>query len=285
MIARTALLGLTLVGACATARPAPLPTEGRTTGGIAYDVRGSGPTIVLIHGGVLDRRMWDYGVEMLPSRFRVVRYDLRGHGRSADVTGSYSSIDDLAAVLDAVGAARAHLVGLSRGSQVALDFALAHPDRVDRLVLAGPFPSGAPVTESLPGLDSLMAAIGRGDVERAAALAADMPAFRAPPDKAAWVRSLVMANARLFRQSPTAERLPQAAMPRLAQVRAPTLVVVGDRDSRDILVAADSLTVTIPNVQRVTVAGAGHLVNVWEPGMFGRVVADFLRGRPVGQRR
>ncbi|MFN2565983.1 MAG: alpha/beta fold hydrolase [Gemmatimonadaceae bacterium] len=279
---KRAILAALVVGGCASVPRATPVVEGRTPGGIAYDVRGSGPTVVLLHGGVLDRRMWDDDVAAFARRFRVVRYDLRGHGRSPDVREPFSPVDDLAAVLDAVGAPRAHLVGLSLGSRVALDFALTHPDRVDRLVLVGPFPSGAQVTEMPAGLDSLMAAASRGDVNRAAALAADMPAFAAPRDKAQWVRSLVMANARLFGQSPTAERqMSPPAMARLAEVRVPTLIVVGDRDSRDLLKAADSLTAGIRGAQRVTVRNAGHLVNVWEPGVFSRVVVRFLEGLRV----
>ncbi len=274
-------VALLLVAGCASV-PAGPPTEGRTPAGIAYDVRGSGPTVVLIHGGVLDRRMWDREADAWASRFRVVRYDLRGMGKSADISGPFSSGEDLAAVLDAVGAPRAHLVGLSLGAGVALDFALTRPDRVDRLVLAGPFPGGARVTERPPGIDSLMAAAGRGDVEGAARFAAGMPAFAAPPDKAEWVRGLVMANARLFRQSQTAERrLSPPAMARLGEVRVPTLVIVGERDSRDIVIAADSLTASIRGAQRVTLPGAGHLVNVWAPEAFTSMVTRFLLGEPI----
>ena len=271
--------GLLLISSCVSRPVAREPVEGRTASGIAYDVRGSGPTVVLIHGGILDRRMWNNEAHEWASRFRVVRYDLRGHGRSDNITTPFSAIDDLASVLDAVGARRAHLVGLSLGSRVALDFALTHPDRVDRLVLAGPFPSGMPVTERIPGLDSLIAAATRGDVQRAAAVTADMPAFAAPPDKAMWVRSIVMSNARVYGQSPTAERqLSTPAMLRLADVRAPTLIILGDREGRDIKAAADSLARGIHGAQRVVVPGAGHLVNVWAEGEFSRIVTAFLRG-------
>jgi 3-oxoadipate enol-lactonase len=263
--------------ACATVPAARAVREGVTPNGIAYDVRGSGPTVVLLHGGILDRRMWDHEADAWSSRFRIVRYDLRGHGRSADVGASFSASDDLAAVLDAVGAARAHLVGLSKGGSVALDFALTHPQRVDRLVLAGAFPSGAQVTERLPGLDSLIAATRRGDVDRAASLVADMPAFVAPTERARWVRGIVTSNARIFRQSPTAERqLSPPAMARLGEVRAPTLVIVGDADARDIVIAADSLAAGIRGAQRATVPGAGHLVNVWKPRLFSEFVRRFL---------
>jgi 3-oxoadipate enol-lactonase len=270
---------LPIVAACACAS-APVGTsvrEGTTPNGIAYDVRGSGPTVVLVHGGILDRRMWDHEADAWSSRFRVVRYDLRGHGRSADITTPFSASDDVLAVLDAVGAPRAHLVGLSKGGAVALDFTLTHPERVDRLVLVGAFPSGAEVTERLPGIDSLIVAARRGDYDRAASLVADMPAFVAPPDRASWVRGIVLGNARVFRQSPTAERvLSPPAMARLGELRVPTLVIVGDADARDIRVAADSIAKGIRGAQRSVVPGAAHLVNVWTPRLFTELVRRFL---------
>ena len=165
---RRLAVALPILAACASTSIPRGVSEGVTPNGIAYDVRGAGPTVVLLHGGILDRRMWDYEAGAWSSRFRVVRYDLRGHGRSADIGAPYSASDDLAAVLDAVGAPRAHLVGLSKGGSVALDFALTHPNRVDRLVLAGAFPSGAQITERLPGIDSLIMATRRGEFDRAA---------------------------------------------------------------------------------------------------------------------
>ena len=144
-------------------------------------------------------------------------------------------------------------------------------------MLVAAAPSGARGTERVPGVDSLVAAVRRGDVEHAAAVATDMPAFAAPPNRAEWVRSLVMANARLFRQSPMAERpIVPPAMSRLGEVRVPTLILVGDRDSRDILASADSLAATIRNVQRLTLPGAGHLLNIWDPGAFDAAVRAFL---------
>jgi pimeloyl-ACP methyl ester carboxylesterase len=285
--AGAALLLSLVAAACTPVRTTTAAVEeGRTASGIAYDVRGAGPAVVLIHGAVLDRRMWDHEASNWATHFRVVRYDLRGHGQSADIGEPYSPLDDLAAVLDATGVPRAHVVGLSKGSQVALDFAIAHPDRVDRLVLAGAAPSGFRPTERVPGTDSLVAALRRGDIEAAGAVAASMPAFAAPPDRAAWIRSIVMANARLFRQSPTAERpLTPPALGRLREVGAPTLIVVGERDSRDVIAASDSLARGIQNARRVTVPDAGHLVNVYSPDVFDRVVRGFLSEGTAGSIR
>jgi pimeloyl-ACP methyl ester carboxylesterase len=251
-----------------------------TNTGISYDVRGQGAPVVLIHGAVLDRRMWDYEDSVLAARFRVIRYDLRGHGASADISAPFDASDDLLAVLDAVGVPRAHLVGLSAGSRIALDFALTHADRVDRLVLASPFPSGSQMTERATYMDSLGAALQRGDVERGAVVLAGSRVMQVPSERADWVRGIVVSNARLFRQSPTAERrLSPPALGRLAEVRARTLIIVGERDSRDILRAADTLAVAIKGARRETVPGALHLVNLWAPELFTRLVTDFLSAR------
>ncbi|MGH7752369.1 MAG: alpha/beta fold hydrolase [Gemmatimonadales bacterium] len=249
----------------------------RTPGGIAWEATGSGPAVVLITGANLDRRMWDDQMAALASRFRVIRYDIRAHGASADVTGPFSMIDDLAEVMDAAGAPRAHLVGLSLGSRIALDFALAHPERVDRLVLAGPWPSGAVSTERAPWMDSMMAALRARDIDRAVVVVAESPVFAVPPARAAWMREMVIANGRLFRQDPRAERpLQPPALGRLAEVKTPTLVVVGDRDARDIQRVADSLARGISGARKVVVPGAAHIVNVWAPELFNRAVVAFL---------
>lgn len=254
--------------------------RGTTRGGIAYDVRGSGAPVVLIHGAVLDRRMWDREANALATRFRVIRYDLRGHGASPDISNPFDPSDDLLSVLDAVGATRAHLVGLSAGSRVALDFVLTHPDRVDRLVLASAAPSGFAMTERAAYMDTLVAALQSGDVERGAVILAGSPVMAVPADKADWVRGIVVTNARLFRQSPTAERrLQPPALSRLGEVRAPTLIIVGERDSRDMRRAADTLSMGIRGARREIVPGAMHLVNLWAPELFTKLVTDFLSAR------
>jgi len=103
----------------------------------------SGSPVVLIHGGGLDSRMWNESFHALARSYRVVRYDVRGFGRSAPPTAPFSHVDDLARVLDRAGIDSAALVGLSLGGAIALNFALVHPDRVDRLLLIGPAVPGA----------------------------------------------------------------------------------------------------------------------------------------------
>jgi pimeloyl-ACP methyl ester carboxylesterase len=133
--------------------------QARDTGRVAvnggtlyYETRGSGPAVVLLHGGGQDFTMWDSQMEPLAGAFRVTRYDARGHGRSTAPIGPYSMADDLRLVLDHIGADRAHLVGFSMGAGVALDFAVTHEARVLTLALisvTGP-PPGAPIRPGAP---------------------------------------------------------------------------------------------------------------------------------------
>ena len=102
-----------------------------------YEAAGNGDPLVLLHAGIADCGMWDEVFAALAERFRVIRYDRRGYGRSLMPVGDYAHINDLAGLLDHLGIASAHLIGCSDGGRVTLEFALAHPARVRSLVLSG----------------------------------------------------------------------------------------------------------------------------------------------------
>lgn len=115
-------------------------------GTLYYDARGSGPPVVLLHAGNVDLTSWDPQVGPLARSFRVLRYDARGHGRSTAAPGPYSTVEDLRLLLEHLGVERVHLVGISMGAGVALNFATAYPERVSTLALvstSGP-PPGVP---------------------------------------------------------------------------------------------------------------------------------------------
>jgi pimeloyl-ACP methyl ester carboxylesterase len=143
LVALITIISTAALGAVQPARTA------RTTTGIAYDIQGKGPVVVLVSGSNLDRRMWTREARWLASDHTVVRYDLRAHGASDTATIPFRHVDDLIALLNEIGIQKATLIGLSAGSAIALDAALAEPSRVDRLVLVGPTVSGlfaSPVT-------------------------------------------------------------------------------------------------------------------------------------------
>jgi pimeloyl-ACP methyl ester carboxylesterase len=117
-------------------------------GALDYQACGSGPqAVVLIHDGVLHSAGFDAVWPALCQRYRVVRYDRRGYGRSPAATAPYLATDDVAAVMRAAGVARATVVGASEGGGIAVNFALAHPEAVDRLVLVGPSVAGLAVSD------------------------------------------------------------------------------------------------------------------------------------------
>jgi pimeloyl-ACP methyl ester carboxylesterase len=104
---------------------------------IYYEVVGEGEPLVLVHAGIADSRMWEGQLTAFADRYRVLRYDMRGFGRTAMVEGTFSHHEDLRGLLDFLGLDRAHLVGCSMGGGAVLDFALEYPDRVGNLVLVG----------------------------------------------------------------------------------------------------------------------------------------------------
>ena len=213
---------------------ARLLPEGRSSGttptGLYYEVSGVGDPVVLIHAFSVDRRMWAPQIAALERHFRVIRYDLRGHGNSAAPSEPYAPHEDLRSVLDTVSAGRATLVGLSAGSTLAIDFAIAYPDRVRRLVLASPGLNGHVPSPPLTWTQPVFQAASRGDTEDAARLWAATPIMAVHGGTAAAdaVRSLVMSNQRLwsFRTNP-ARPLAPPAISRLAEIKSPTLVLLG----------------------------------------------------------
>ncbi len=100
-------------------------------GKIYYEVAGSGHPLVLIHGGQMDRRMWDEQFDLFSKSYRVIRYDVRGFGKSPASTNVYADEEDLAALLKYLQVDKAYIVGLSLGGRIAIDFALTHPDMTD----------------------------------------------------------------------------------------------------------------------------------------------------------
>jgi pimeloyl-ACP methyl ester carboxylesterase len=235
--------------------------------------------------------MWDAQMGPLAERFRVVRYDLRGFGETGPANGSYSHVSDLAGVLAALGIERAHLLGCSKGGSCALDFALRHPQRVSGLVLVCSSPSGYKPAEPVPQsaqVPALVAAFDAGDLERCAELEVqvwvDGPR-RTPDQVPAAVRDQVRAMDLLVLQHEVAaegkaqeQKTEPPAAGRLAEVRTPTLVIMGDLDAPISLSSGAALAAGIPGARRVVIEGTAHLPNMEQPERFNQVVADFLAG-------
>ncbi len=266
---------------CSTTAGAQV-TSGTSSGGLFYEVSGAGEPIVLVHAFSVDRRMWAPQIAALEGRYRVVRYDLRGHGKSEGPSAPYSPHEDLRSVLDALFISKATLVGLSAGATIATDFAIAYPDRVARIVLASPGLSGHVPSAPLTWTQPVFKAAGAGDSEGAARLWAETPimALRHDQTAATTVRDLVMSNVRLwtYKTNPAQQLMPPA-IGRLAEVKCPTLVILGEQDLPHIKEIAGLLVKGIAGARLVTIPLAGHMVNLDARDAFNQAVDKFLASR------
>ena len=205
--------------------------DGRSANGLAYDLGGDGPVVVMIHGTNLDRRMWNAEAEWLGDHARVLRYDLRGQGDSDFPTDSYSNHDDLIDLMDELGLGQAVLLGLSAGTQVAVDVALAAPQLVKQLVLVSPSIAGYVPTEMPSFLGDLTASLRVGDFDQANEVLIASSIMAVPPEFAGAVREMVEHNDRLWTiPYSLVEQPPRAALEHLEDIAAPTLILVGEND-------------------------------------------------------
>src|SRR5215212_9417574 len=162
---------------------------------IYYEVMGEGEPLVLVHAGIADSRMWEPQLAAFADHYRVIRYDMRGFGRTAMVEGPYSHHEDLRGLLDFLDVGRAHLVGCSMGGGAVLDFALEYPERAGNLVLVGSAVGGfRPDFDPPWQWDELVAADEAGDLERVSELEVGIWVIgpeRSPEDVDSSVRDLV----------------------------------------------------------------------------------------------
>jgi len=253
---------------------------------LAYDAAGDGPPLILIHGFTLDRRMWDSQMAALTGVARVIRYDLRGFGGSSLPDDQrYRHTDDLAALMDHLGIEQADLMGLSLGGAVAVDFALAHPARVRSLILLDAVLNGFDWSEENQARDRAVfqrareAGIEAG--KRAWFLHPLFESLMMHTDAAVQFEKIVddYSGWHFVNRNPLIFEDPPAAQ-RLAEIGAPTLVIIGELDLLDFRRVADRLAEGIPGATKVTLAGAGHLPNMEAPDEVNRLVIDFLQARP-----
>jgi pimeloyl-ACP methyl ester carboxylesterase len=262
-----------------------------TAGRIYYEVRGEGDALILLHDGMIASPTWDaqFTRDAFPSRFRVVRYDRRGRGRSEEGRSTYSDVDDLSALMDALEIRRAVLVGCSSGGGLAIDFALAHPERVDALVLEGAAVSGLPFTDQFweRAAVNLRPALTDRDLHRSIELWVADPWLTDARNGAARerLRALLTADPSGLDLSSGRLRVPAApALGRLAAIAVPTLIVAGVSDLPDVHALGGVLQAEIRGSKRVLVDGAAHLVHLERPDAYNALVLDFLRPGDVAGR-
>lgn len=261
-------------------------TSGRVEVGggekLYYEMAGRGRVIVLIHGGLADSRLWDDQFKAFARHYKVVRYDLRGFGKSSFSMGPLSHVEDLDKLLKALGIRKATLVGLSLGGIVAVDFALEHPRMVERLVLAASGLRGYQGVKNEQAIAVSRAAETEGR-ERAIALWMEHPFFATGKNNPSYqrrMRAMLSDNFRTWGPTPAPIVWTWPTAPvieRLQTIDRPTLVIVGSADFSTILAIADVLATKIPGARKAIIAGTSHHLNMEKPLEFNQLVLDFLQ--------
>jgi pimeloyl-ACP methyl ester carboxylesterase len=252
---------------------------------IAYDIAGVGPPLLLLHAGIGDRRMWADQVPAFAEYFTVIRYDARGFGDTRKPDAPFSPYEDAIGLLDALGIARAHLVGVSMGSQTAIEAAVAAPERVSALVAVAAR-TGTPVSATLRAdWDKVDEIYETGDI--AGAVEYELRMWIDGPDRTPDEIDPVMRervremNAALFARDDFAGEeiaLDPPAEDRLAEITAPTLIVYGDKDIADVRAAAQPLAAAIRGARLEVIPDAAHLPQMERPESFNQIVLGFLLG-------
>lgn len=257
-----------------------------------FECAGSGPGLVFIHAGVSDSRMWDPQFDSFANRFRVVRYDHRGFGKSNFPDEPFSLHEDLTAVLHRVGISKATLVGCSMGGATAIDFALVHPEMVAALVLVGSGVTGLDdpkelSPDTIKHWTELIALVRKGDVDGAREMDArywiDGPSRsseQVDPAYRARARELHRENFSLERFTRREQTLQPPAIERLREIAAPTFVVIGENDSEDLVKLAGRFKAEIPRSRLATIKNAAHLPSLEHPEEFNALLSDFLNASP-----
>jgi pimeloyl-ACP methyl ester carboxylesterase len=252
---------------------------------IFYEVAGDGSPVILLHGGNLDRRMWDAEFVALAGRHRVIRYDARGYGRSGAADTAFRAHDDLLALVDTLRVSRAALIGLSMGGRIAIDFALAHPERVDRLVLAAPGISGGTwaANTDTSWLVAARAAAARRDSVAVALSWLGSPYIRTALRDSAIaprIRQIAVEQSRfwggIMRHGDLEDTAGATAADRISELSVPVLLIVGSTDTPYIHDIARAISTLAPNARRIDLSGVGHMVNIEAPDAFLAAVVPFL---------
>lgn len=252
---------------------------------IYYEEAGNGPALVLVHAGIADSRMWDVQFAEFATYYRVIRFDMRGFGKTGMVTGEFSHQADLHGLLKHFGVAKAHLIGCSKGGTTIINFALEYPEMASSLVSVAGTPGGYKFTgDDPPQWAELLAAFERRDFARAAELETqiwvDGP-FRKPGDVNPAIRNYIIEADSIAMINDAMElgkesRPDRPAVDRLAEIKAPMLIIYGDLEDAEAIKSYEFLASNVDGAKKVIIKGTAHFPNMEKPGEFNKAVLDFL---------
>jgi 3-oxoadipate enol-lactonase len=248
---------------------------------INYAIEGEGPVVTFSHSLACHLGMWDAQVEALKGRYRVLRFDTRGHGQTSAPAGPYTLeqlAEDLRALLDRLGIRETHFVGLSMGGMIGQVFALAYPAMVQSLVLCDTT-SRYPAAAAPIWADRIRAVESTGMEPM---VAPTLERWFTAPFRARN-RDLMERIGAMIRSTPPqgyvgcCHAIPRIDVTdRLGEVRCPALVIVGEEDPGTPVEMARQIHAALPGAELAILRSASHLSNLEQPAEFNRVLAGFL---------
>lgn len=268
----TAAGSLLLLTACAAPETVPAVRSGflDVSGGkLFYEIAGEGAPVVFLHGFAVDHRVWDAQFKSLAASHRVIRYDLRGFGRSSLPVGTYSHSEDLLALMRHANVQKASLVGASMGGRIVLDFALEHPQRVQALATINPIIGGWEWSaEWLATYAPIVQAGRRGEIAAAKTIFLAHPVFaklRTHPEAYAKLRRMVEEYSGWhFTHTDPARNLVPSALSQLRRLDMANLVISGEEDLADF----QRMILRLENearARRQSLPGVGHMAHLEAP--------------------
>lgn len=256
-------------------------------GRLYYEADGEGHPLLLIHGGLGSLRMWDEQVPRLAERYRVIRFDTRGFGRTETEDVEFANRLDAAAVLDHVGAASAYVVGQSRGGMIGLDLLVDMPERVDAFVSVasgvGGYEPELPAGAAAPPWDELERLWEARDWKGVAELETKVwvdgwgqSADRIDPAIRRRVHDWILTGYEAEKPEGRPQPLDPPAATRLAEIDVPLLVIVGGADEAGCVVGGRHLAASVPHARLVELPGVAHMIQLERPDEFADLVLEFL---------
>jgi len=256
-----------------------------------YEIAGAGETLVLIHGSFGDRRHWDFQFTELSKKYKVLRYDLRGFGRSAlpNPDEVYRDSEDLNALLNFLGIKKAHICGLSFGSFIVIDFALSYPGKCISLIPIGPRVAGDELAEyRTPNSDTLRATLSK---------VIDILKNKGSKEATDYLWTGNNCLSKTVQSSRTRESLLKMgyeyswwrylhvnqreyafplAIKKLSEIKIPALVVTAEYDLELCKEVAAIIAKEIPGAKLISIKDAGHIMNMDKPEEFNKAISEFI---------
>lgn len=251
-----------------------------------YDVQGSGRSLVLVHSALAHSGIWDDQMPVLADQYQVVRYDLYGYGQSAFTDQKkINHVADLKALLEHLNIAKATVLGMSMGAEMVIDFALAQPQMVEKMILVGSGLGGYEYPETgYEWWGDFVGAAQAHDFERARDIMIEHGLkgkhTPLPPVVLSRIKTLIKSydyrhytDDSLLWAAPDSDLSPAQ---RLAEITCPTLVMLGSQEHPVVFDVAAYMLKHMPNARQVTIPDAAHWANLSNPEAFNQTVLAFM---------